>query len=135
MWNWQSQLFGGGSGTGGRVSRTHSGNVSLPWITFGSLFGILSVVAQEAFMLGGRGATCQRGPSKGLDAGSADPLHQWTDRPEVNHGLRRTSEEKQMGCRSSSWTTCAFLCAFAFGMLPARAADQQLIDAAKKEGE
>ena len=25
MWNWQSQLFGGGSGTGARVSRTHSG--------------------------------------------------------------------------------------------------------------
>src|SRR3954470_5433150 len=25
MWNWQSQLLGGGSGTGGRVSRTHLG--------------------------------------------------------------------------------------------------------------
>src|SRR5215510_10498672 len=34
MWNWQSQLLGGGGGTGARVSRTHSGARRLPSLPF-----------------------------------------------------------------------------------------------------
>src|SRR4051794_41118461 len=37
MWNWQSQLPGGGSGTGGRVSRTHWGARRFLWSCSGSL--------------------------------------------------------------------------------------------------
>src|SRR6266540_421381 len=87
MWNWQSQLFAGGSGTGTRVSRTQSGKVCWPWITFCSSLSIFSGRLATPFMVGDYVAICQRAcrlglPAaryhrpKGLDDGSASPLHE-----------------------------------------------------------
>ena len=133
MWNWQSQLFGGGSGTGARVSRTQSRKRrSWSWTT--CCHSRIDVLGRaDECHPDHVGAASARIVNERAAISSA--LHADDARNRPAHAPRRTdaTERQQTAAhaRRAALATLGVLAASA----PAFAADAALIAAAKKEGE